>query len=363
MDQYFTPTEVAQKLIASLRRINESRIADFAAGDGELLKVAKEKWPKAEVVAIDIDAKTVRYLREQNPTWRVGKCDFLNNASVRVCKAIRGAQGNVSLVLLNPPFSCRGNERHMVSLDGQKVFCGRAMAFLTSAIPFLCSDGRIAAILPSGCLSSEKDARAWKIIRHTFDVRIMATFGIRTFDGCSARTTIVRLSKKRRRGTQSRRRSSRTPEHRITVKIIRGAVPIHSARNGMAGPEWPLVHTTNLQKSQLTRLDMSINTLHRYANGPSVLIPRVGEPNSGKCVLYLRNRRIVLSDCIFALACTTKEDAAILHSRLVDAWDEVSDVYGGTCARYMTICGLRSLLKKLGVEVTAIQAVGYFSDG
>src|SRR5688500_2052184 len=105
-DQFFTPSEIATRLVAPFRRSSEKCIADFAAGDGELLRAAGLKWPRAKIIASDIDEVTVRSLKKDFPRWAIGKCDFLNERSRQRCNPISSVKGKITLLLLNPPFSC-----------------------------------------------------------------------------------------------------------------------------------------------------------------------------------------------------------------------------------------------------------------
>jgi predicted RNA methylase len=357
-DQFFTPAEIANRLIASFRSGNESCIADFAAGEGELLRAAQTRWPDSRILATDIDPTIVRRLRANEPSWNVGRCDFLKARSRKASQLLQGAVGRISLALLNPPFSCRGNQRYAAVLDGSEVLCSLAMAFLVNAVPYVCNTGRIGAILPASCICNEKDAAAWNVLKTRFSVRVVKSFGLRTFAGCAARTSIVVLNRSCK-GTMPERSPRHNRGKTITVRIVRGAVPMHAAVNGMAGSEWPLVHTTDLLDSRVTTVKTYVRELHRYVVGPAVLLPRVGEPKREKCVLYLRNRRLVLSDCVFAVTCRARNDAEALHARLVNSWKIVSEAYAGTCARYMTINRLRDLLGEIGCRVTQIEATGF----
>ena len=349
VDQYFTPAKIAALLVSPFRSWEESLVADFAAGNGDLLVAARKRWPSCGILATDVDDHRVRMLRQSHSDWLVGKCDFLSQVSRRKSAILRQAEGKVSLVLLNPPFSCRGNERVPVVLNGQEVLCSRAMAFLVNSIPYLSPAGRLAAILPAGCPTSQKDAYAWELIREVFSIRQISSHGLRTFDGCAARTVLVCLSRSRseRNGKRDSRRQRRSA---VMADVIRGVLPVHEAMNGMAGPGWPFIHTTDLRESAVAQPSHSVRNLRRYATGPSVLIPRVGQPDSRKCVLYLARKRVVLSDCVFAIKCGSSEDAKALHEKLLRSWCKVQESYRGTCARYITTDGLLGLLRSLGVD-------------
>lgn len=139
--------------------------------------------------------------------------------------------------------------------------------------------------------------------------------------------------------------------------MIRGIVPVYLAQDGLAGTTWPLVHTTDLRDGELVGVTMRLKALQRSINGPAVLLPRVGQPNVKKVVVYLNQRRIVLSDCVVGLKCASERDARELHARVVSSWKSLEQHYGGTCAPYLTMVRLAEYLTTRGVRVSSEQTV------
>ena len=56
IDEIFTPAHLANELVelATARRRELGVVADFAAGDGALLRAAAQRQPRLEVVGLDI---------------------------------------------------------------------------------------------------------------------------------------------------------------------------------------------------------------------------------------------------------------------------------------------------------------------
>ena len=129
-------------------------IADFAAGDGALLTAACAVWPKAKAFALDIDNLALRRLRYRNPSWSIGRCDFLSEDSRGKSIPLQAVKGNTDVILLNPPFSCRGASRFKLKLNGRELCCSKAMAFVLLATEYLAVDGQIVAILPESTFLS-----------------------------------------------------------------------------------------------------------------------------------------------------------------------------------------------------------------
>jgi predicted RNA methylase len=358
-DQFFTPPSVAKRLVSFFRTSEIDTIADFAAGDGELLKAAAHRWPDAECFATDIDPNCVSRLKKSFPKWMVGKCDFLNNRSRSTSGVLAQINQGISLILLNPPFSCKGSAYITVKVNSSYIRCSTAMAFVLWSLPYLADKGKLVAILPNSSIKSRKDAEAWEYIRSMYDVRDVASFGKQTFHQCSANTVIVRLQRKRRssRCGTGALRNKLIVNLNIEVQVIRGCVPMHAARNGWAGTEYDLVHTTDMNRRNITNVKHGLRIRKRCTKGPSVLIPRVGQPSDAKCVLYLGRKELVLSDCVYAIRCNTSADARLLQQTLIDNWEYVTSFYSGTCAPYINIDGLLKLLVGFGANVDSVKSV------
>ncbi len=355
-DQFFTPENVAEKLVASTRARKIQTIADFAAGDGVLLCKAEARWPETTIIATDIDSKCVRRLKKEHQEWRVGKCDFLNPDSRARSSALKSVSDGVDLILLNPPFGS-GIKLIGSRFNDVDLRCSVAMAFVLNSLNYLTANGRILAILPTSTFKSCRDSQSWKLVKKSFTVSKISCFGKEEFAGCSARTTLVRIDRSKRSDVVS----TRAPTAIYGVKIVRGAVPIHVATNGLAGPGYSIVHTSDLDTRNLASTQHSITQLRRAVVGPAVLIPRVGLPTSNKCVLYLKRERLVLSDCVIALKCKTTDEAKSVQRILLKNWKSFQSGYDSTCAPYITIDDLISNLARFKIAVQEIDKTKFHS--
>ena len=140
VDAIFTPPDLAKQLVASARSRVPALVADFCAGDGGLLKAASLRWPKAKLIATDLESTRLKALQVSGPLSS-GRCDFLNERSRRSCAALKGISTTVDLVLLNPPFSYRGSKTIFVHVDDQRFYCSPAIAFVLNCIPYLSKTG------------------------------------------------------------------------------------------------------------------------------------------------------------------------------------------------------------------------------
>lgn len=358
MDRFYTPPQLAEKVVRmACSDALPERVADFAAGSGGLLHAALTRWPGAEIVATDIDRQAVEHLRRSNATWRVGKCDFLNRNSRARCRVLSEIRGGVPLVLLNPPFSCRGGRRWSAGLNGTGVRVSKALAFVITAISYLAPEGQIVAILPAGTVRSDGDRRAWELLRAICCCKSAAMDGRKTFAGCYPQTIIVRLKLRSRHVRLEKVRLWRSAYVKATkattVSIIRGTFQMHTLQRYRSSSSVPLLHTTSLDRTEVVAPRVRVSTSRRKVRGPAVLLPRVGQPDPAKICLYMKKEPVALSDCVLALRCTTCADARSVRQVLLKNWGVLETLYGGTCARYITIMRLTNLLESCGLSVTS----------
>jgi hypothetical protein len=348
-DNFYTPISVCQKMIDASCSKKRAIVADFAAGSGELLKAAVRVWPAAQIFATDIRASAIRMLKK-NAGWSVGQCDFLNETSRGRCLALKEIKSKVSLILLNPPFSYRGGTYWTVSISGCEIRCSKAMAFLLRSIEYLAPGGEIIAIVPTGAIHSERDRKAWDLIRTIFSVDVIASNGDRAFSGCVTTTCIVRLQT--RNDQYLPPPALHEPASQASITLFRGKIQMHTVPKRRPQKSIRLVHTTSLRGFQLHHSAHRVawKERRRAISGPVILFPRVGMPDRSKLVFYKHKGSIVLSDCIFAL----KADLAALmrlYEKLLENWARLERLYRGTGAKYLTGSDVANVLGCLGFSL------------
>ncbi|WP_371417123.1 methyltransferase [Granulicella sp. S156] len=352
LDAIYTPAPLAASIVRKQRRL-PSIVADFACGHGELLKAAASKWNHSKIVGVDVSRSAVACARRNLPAAEIGCCDFLSARSRRRCATLHAVWGQVDLILLNPPFSCRGGTRLAVDTDLFRTSCSVAMSFVLHAFEYLSKTGEIVAILPAGCLSADKDREAWELLRLQSTVKVLSDHDHRTFDSCSPRTFVVRIKRGRAEKTHQVKTgvgesAGRYFLAKVSVIIRRGTIQMHSSKTGNT----PLVHSTELL---LKRVDLSRRTAFAgssSAKSPFVAICRVGSPRQEKVALHRRAGSVIaISDCVIALECVTAADALWLHTQMLDRWEAFEALYQGTGAKYTTVRRVADFLAALGCEV------------
>ena len=328
-------------------------IADFAAGEGDLLKTAVDRWPDSKIVAVDVDKATIRRLRRKHPDWNIGVSDFLNAQSRRQCHVLRAVKGMVDLLVLNPPFSCRGGTKVSLNIAGEYLDCSLAMAFVLIGKEYLRTDGEIRAIMPAGSAYSQKDTAARAYLNRHATVSFGEQYDRNTFSGCFPNTVLLRAKfceGVHQEGKQKINGSS-VPGLLGPVQILRGSIQMHSVCKDKGQDTIPLLHTTQLRSGFLSTQLPRIKRSRSEVTGPAVLIPRVGKPSVDKLVFLSVESRVALSDCVFALVCDSHEDIIQIYERLKREWSLIGGSFGGTGAPYLTLGKLAHALTHMGISV------------
>lgn len=344
MDAIYTPPDLAKFLAEASTLASPRWIADFAAGDGALLRAAAARWPGAKLFGSDIDEQAVASIEALLPGSDTMVVDFLADASDRPL-----GDRLFDLILLNPPFSGRGNKRYSAKIEGVDFTASKALAFAARAVAHLAPEGEIIAILPASTLTSERDAavrtamRAWGHVEQIGDVWRTA------FKSHAVAVTVLRITKaKPKRKTVSK--PSLVSLRPFAVDMTRGSLSVHELVATDTGPRF--IHTTDLQCNRLLPSGPRASSAHRMISGPAVLMPRVGRPSSDKIVL-LASGEAVLSDCVIALQTIPAGSEQALADLLVENWESLKTAYGGSCAPYTTLKRIGEALLRLGIVSSA----------
>lgn len=349
LDQHFTPPEIARNMLnyASIKAPNY--IADFAAGEGALLDAARLRWPKARLIATDIDPKIVNGIKAVKSYIEISKCDFLNLNSSNKCSVLKGVKGSISLIILNPPFSCKGSIYHNSNYNNQILKSGVALAFVINSLQYLAESGELISILPESSIYGDRDAASLRHIGKDYRIRILERYGASTFAGCSANTVLVKFSKNMCLKDHALRIEASTLRVRDNNIILqRGKLDMTplNKRKFKKYKLYPLVHTTELNNNKIQYNGYFVDKTEYLINGPAILIPRVGRPNKGKIALLKKNEQVALTNCLIALKARTNGQIQVIYSKLIRKWNDFEKLYTGTGARYITTSKITAFLNQ-----------------
>ena len=339
-DSYYTPSSLADKLISFISSTRITRAADFCVGDGDLLKAVSKRYSTAELFGTDISDDALAKLSKDCPDWHLGICDFKNDESVANVDFLK--EDLFDLVVLNPPFTCKGSSVERINFEGVDYHVSTAMLFLLRALKFLTQDGGLYAILPISCVYSVKDSKAWAYLKEHYNACILDEPNRVSFTSrCAPNIVLVYVGHYAVAGVKERESFSFRSLH--VTSIVRGSVRMQNLKYRKSKESVPLIHTTNLQKGKLLNLRRIVIEQNSVVKGNGVVIPRVCNPNPGKVALLDEDVQYALSDCIIVLQTVTQKEAEILRDKILENWSDFVSVYKGTGAQYTTLERLKCL--------------------
>ncbi len=346
-DLHYTPPAIAADVASAVDLAGAARVADFAVGNGVLLRAVRARAPDSQLAGTDVCAQTIRKLRSVEPDWLLGACDFLAPRSRSRCR-VTSSGATFDVAVLNPPFSYRGGQRYDVDLRGSRQTGSPAASFVALATRYA---RQVVALLPANTLESERDMTLWRELERDWEILRLTEYPRGAFPGVSAKGVLVRLSTKRTTGERpdDREKSKVVRSRRVRVQLVRGCTPIHRAALNPRGGR--LLHTTGLGREGMTFLRTRALP-GRVIRGPAVVLPRVGAPVAWKVHTYLSPLPITLSDCVFGLVCSSSSEALEVERRIKYAWDGFQTVWTGSCAPYTTVSRLRDALARIDIEAS-----------
>lgn len=340
-DTYYTKEALANKLINYIPEDNYNSVVDFCIGEGDLIKAAVSRWPKINCYGTDINNDTIIKLRNENLSWQLDTCDFINDEEIGKCD-ITKAHNKYDIILLNPPFTCKGSTVHQVYFDGDTYYVSTAMQFLLRAIKYLHKDSILLGILPISCAYSKKDQKIWKKLETSYNLTILEELDKESFKNCNPNIALVEINNHK---TEKRNKTEwYNLNYQKKVDILRGNLSVNEITNYRSSDGIPFIHTTNLSDHQAKINKELLKPIRSVLNGPAVLITRVGNPKKEKICKIDSESKVVISDCIIALKTENEEDTNELQSLLINNWDSLKSLYKGTAAKYVTMERIRNFL-------------------
>lgn len=339
-DAYYTPDVLATRLLNYV--IGKPTTAvDFCVGDGGLLKAAEQRFEGISCFGIDISEEVIGGLATRQPAWRLGRCDFRDVEALAKIPFLLGAA--FDLIVLNPPFTCRGSSINKIFIGENEYHVSTAMSFLVCALPYLSEQGAIYAILPAGCVYSQKDRKCWEYLKDNYHACVLCEIQKAFFNHkCTPNIVLVYLGQK---PYPNETEKTIQVESKTIVElqgISRGRLGVYEMKKIKVGKKrLPFIHTTNMRNGELVNVGYTKEGIKESVKGNGVLIPRVCNPNVEKVVVY-DGREAILSDCVVLLHTRTKKEAVQLKRHLMKNWAEFKSIYVGTGARYVTMERLKA---------------------
>lgn len=340
-DSYYTSKSLADRLVSYVADKDFSSVADFCVGDGELLRAAQSKWGKIKCHGVDISHDVISQLSIAHPTWFVEECDFTDSSCHEECSITKDKK--YDLILLNPPFTCKGSIVNKIIFNGDEYRMSTAMMFVVEALKYMHKESILLAILPISCAYSQKDRRIWQFIEEKYNLKILEERDRQYFKNCNPSIVLVSINDFSNKSNKKNERLTLGVKEYIT-STFRGNLSVNQRTNSSSKDQKPFIHSTNLIDNSL----YNINKYTRYPKseitGPGVLISRVGNPSVKKICTISFDETYVISDCIIAIKTESLEDAEKLKELLIENWSYIKNLYKGTAAKYITMERLHTFL-------------------
>jgi len=351
LDRYYTPISLAEELLLKEFRGEACVAVDSTCGTGNLLAAASNVYRETQCIGLDRDRNAISALRRKNPGWILSVGEILKDRSYKSTLAAN-AGARCDLLLLNPPFS-QGNQKSVqVTYEGHHLKSSIAMANILKSLELFKPKNGAMVIAPESVLFSELDAAARHYIESRYSIHIIGELHNETFRGARVRSTAIKILP----GVKAKGSSVNTISvaDSIKVNLVRGSMPVHFAKSGRGRDSIPFVHSTDLKDLVLGQQPSSIKigaSRNGRVSGHVVLLTRVGIPKLDFIQPLELHEETQLSDCLFALCCSSKTKAITAARRIRANYSNLLDIYRGTGARYVTVQRLKNWLLEYGFEV------------
>lgn len=341
-DSFYTPPSLADKLAGYVTAMKVRSAIDFCVGDGDLLKAVAKLYDGVRLYGTDISSEALQKLGVSCPEMVLGECDFKDDESVNNVHFLY--DNTFDLIVLNPPFTCKGSVVEHLDFDGEEFKVSTAMLFTMRALRYLSEQGGLYAILPISCVYSEKDKKAWDYLKAHYNACVLEEPSRVYFKDCAPHIVLIYAG-----------RYPMAIQHATEVvdfsnlpvsSIVRGCVRMQSPAYSKRHDAVPLIHTTNVQKGKLVNLKKIIPGEHLKVDGFGVVIPRVCNPNPNKIALLDGTHTYALSDCVIILRTDTMEAAEQVQNHILTNWHDFTTIYKGTAAQYTTLARVKQLFGK-----------------
>ena len=352
-DSYYTPMLLADKLANFVVATKVKSAIDFCVGDGDLLKAVARRYKNVKLYGTDISDDSIEKLSGECPKWQLAQCDFRDDKWLEKVSFLKGKK--FDLIMMNPPFTCKGSIIERIKFEGEEYKVSTAMYFLIRALRYLDENGGLYAILPISCVYSEKDYKVWEYLKAHYNACVLDESERVYFSKnkvkkteatvrCSPNIVMVYVGRYAVKGQQ-------TVEHMdfscLPVSdVIRGSVRMQNPLYSRSPKAVKLIHTTNIQKGKLVDLKRVLIGNLQIVDGYGVVIPRVCNPNPMKIALLDGTSTYVLSDCVIVLRTTTMAEASKVRQYILNNWIDFVTIYKGTGAQYTTLARAKELFGK-----------------
>lgn len=357
IDTFYTPPELAQRLLGYVDVLDVENVADFCVGKGELLKAAEAKFNNIKCFGTDIDEYIIEEIKESHQHWNVEICDFTNSQSRANTSVLQ--EEFYDLILSNPPFTCRGGKINKIEYLDTTFHASTAMMFLIQSLRYLSSKGNLYAIMPSSVIFSEKDKKLICAIRRNYNIQILEELERQVFKNCAPNIVLLKICRNNIFENKVLDICSAEPiynlpiifdANNLNIKLFRGNLSVHEIANFKSKKGKPYVHSTNLRNNSIVYSNLLMDKPSSEITGPAILFHRVGKPSIAKVCKLPQGECVVLSDCVIAIIGRSQSSINEIYNSIINQESKFLSLYKGTGAKYITIERLRNAFNLLAAD-------------
>jgi tRNA1(Val) A37 N6-methylase TrmN6 len=376
LEQFFTKESVSNLIAFNLLGITPKIVVDVGAGEGSLLAAVNARWKKARLVGVDIDPA----LAQNNSISRVERiiADGLDHS---LPEYLKSNYGKIDLAVSNPPYtSIQGSKNTELILKDAGLFDSigtsknypAELVFLAQNLRILNKGGRLAIIIPSGIVNSDRWERLRRLLCSNNQLEMVVELPDNVFEKTEAKTFVIFLRKDG--STKKIKLYKATLKGKLlNPKTITVDQAIHrmdwtyynfqSQFNNKLNPSFSLrelgaqifrgqlsgadalrlgvkiFHSSDMiddpKEISLKHHDVMLGNRHAIKQG-DILIARVGSRCIGRMV-FVKAGAAVVSDSVFVIRVSKKYQQYVWNSlKSTKSRDQIFALARGVCAKYIT---------------------------
>ena len=349
LGRYYTESFISRLLVNCLPTQQSGSLLDLGAGEGSLSLAASGRWPKLDLVTVDVDERASQVLTSKLRCFGfTGKHQHVQYDALGInLKQYlnHDLQLQPILAVCNPPFQIPRWRKGFGEIIEDAGFSSSlpaistidaALLFLSQNLRLLRSGGTLGIIVPDSLVSAMKYLRFRKTLLEKYDLKRVIRLPRGCFGGTDALAYILILSKSRPSSDKvvlstlsskelfdlsvDRTKGAERLDYQyhvaeritckatallssITLDLCRGSFNSAEVRNSHLF----ILHTTDIT-SQMRGIWFDFTTMKNdYAVTPctvagpgDILIARVGR-NIGDKLIGVSHGYVAISDCIFRL--------------------------------------------------------------
>jgi tRNA1(Val) A37 N6-methylase TrmN6 len=376
LEQFFTKESVSNLIASNILDINPKIVVDVGAGEGSLLAAVNARWKKARLVGVDIDPT----LAKNNSISRIERiiADGLDHS---LPEYLKNNYGKIDLAVSNPPYtSIQGSRNTELILKDAGLFesIGSSknypaeLVFLAQNLRILNKGGRLAIIIPSGIVNSDRWEKLRRLLCSNNQLEMVIELPDNVFEKTEAKTFVIFLKKSG--STKKIKLYKATPQgkllHPKTItadqathrmdwtyynfqsqfekKLIPSfslrELEAHIFRGQLSGSDAlrlgiKLFHSSSMsddpKEISIKNYDVMPGNQHIIKPG-DILIARVGSRCIGR-VAFVKSGTAIVSDSVFVIRLDKKYQGYVWGLlKSTKTREQVLAIARGVCAKYIT---------------------------